>query len=101
MKTSADPATRISPDAGREKTPRPARSACCATVPTSSDNVCLGGAYQAPGLNVDRRGPGERGGGADAAGGGDDAVGDHRDLGAAARPAGGVGAAGDLPGGAL
>jgi hypothetical protein len=35
MKTSADPATRISPDAGREKTPRPARSACFATVATS------------------------------------------------------------------
>jgi hypothetical protein len=35
MKTSADPATRISPDAGREKTPRPARWACFATVATS------------------------------------------------------------------
>src|SRR5919112_190624 len=39
MKTSADPATRISPDAGREKTPRPARSVCCATVPPPGENA--------------------------------------------------------------
>jgi hypothetical protein len=36
MKTSADPATRISPDAGREKTPGPVRSACCAIAQPSS-----------------------------------------------------------------